>query len=320
LKHFVRAYDFVINAPQGPSIGDLYGITNDILRILAAARQVGARYGIAGVSMGPFTDPRDGEDLAFEVLRDAEGIILREDISLEHVRRRYPDLTNVQSAIDIVFSCPPPSRTDILPRIESHQDLLEWLDGETIGACISLTPARHPRNTFQPEEYAASFSALLDHVLEATQRRVLLFCHIKRDLPVLRRIIECSARSDRVRIFPPELDSSVQRGAIGQLGFFISSRYHPTIFAVESHTPFFCIKNQFKVEGMLAKLGLERLSSCWQDEDPAVQRRAFDESWARRDETRALLGPAARRATELGQVYPDQLRRWARAQAQEAPA
>jgi len=320
LRRFVARYDFVINAPQGPSIGDLYRLTKDILRILAAARHVGTRYGIVGVSMGPFAEPTEGEDFAFDVLRDAEGVILREDISLEHVRRRYPALRNVQSAIDIVFSGPPPSRTDILPRIEPHRGLLEWLDRETIGACISLTPARYPENTFHPEEYVASFSALLDHVLRVTERRVLLFCHIKRDLPFLRRIVESTARPGRVRIFPPELDSSVQRGAMGQLGFYVSSRYHPTVFAVESQTPFFCIKNQFKVEGMLAKVGLERVPSCWQDDDPAVQLRAFDESWARRDETRALLGPAARRATELGRVYPEQLRRWARAQATNARA
>jgi polysaccharide pyruvyl transferase WcaK-like protein len=318
LRRFVSRYDFVINAPQGPSIGDLYRLTNDILRVLAAARDVGTRYGLAGVSMGPFGDPTEGEDFASDILRGAEGIILREDISLAHVRQRFPGLRNVQSAIDIVFSGPPPSRTDILPQIEPHHGLLEWLDGETIGACISLTPARNPENPFRPEEYVASFSALLDHVLEVTKRRVLLFCHIERDLPFLRRIVESSARPGRVRIFPPELDSSVCRGAMGQLGFFVSSRYHPTVFAVESRTPFLCIKNQFKVEGMLAKLGLERVPSCWQDDDPAAQRLAFDESWAQRDETRARLGPAADRAAALGQVYLQQLRRWARAQPADA--
>ena len=61
----------------------------------------------------------------------------------------------------------------------------------------------------------------------------------------------------------------------------MSTRYHPTIFAVQSQVPFFCVKNQFKVDGMLAKLGLADLPSCWQDDDPALQRRAFDESWAR---------------------------------------
>jgi polysaccharide pyruvyl transferase WcaK-like protein len=264
--------------------------------------------------MGPFSNPLQGEDFTFDVLNDAAGIILREDISLDHVRRRYPTLRNVQSAIDIVFSHPPPRPAEILPQIEPHGDLVEWLlDGETIGACVSLTPARHPENTFDRDQYVASFSALLEHVLRVTGRRILLFCHIKHDLPYLRRLVEKATQSDRLRILPPELDSTVQRGAIGQLGFFISSRYHPTIFAVQSELPFLCIKNQFKVEGMLTKLGLQDVPSCWQDDDASVQRRAFDESWARRNETRALVGTAAKRAAELGSVYLQQLTRWGRA-------
>ena len=320
LRRFVGQYHFVIHAPQGPSIGDLYPIKNDILRILDVAREAGTRYGIVGVSMGPFSNGTEEEDLTFDVLRHAEGIILREDISLDYVQQRYPALRNLHSAIDIVFSSPPPVREDIIPHIVAHGDLLDWLDGETIGACISLTPARHPNNAFDRDAYVATFSALVDHVLRTTGRRVLLFSHITHDLPSLRRIVENAGEPGRVRIFPPELDSTVQRGAIGQLGFFISTRYHPTIFAVQSQIPFFCVKNQFKVDGMLAKIGLADVPSCWQDADAALQRRAFDESWARRDHVRAQLGPAARRAAEWGRIYLDWLRLWAEPRSPRVPA
>ena len=258
------------------------------------------------------------EDLTFDVLRHAEGIILREDISLDYVQQRYPALRNLDSAIDIVFSSPPPVREDIIPHIAAHGDVLDWLDGETIGACISLTPARHPNNAFDRDAYVATFSALVDHVLRTTGRRVLLFSHITHDLPSLRRIVENAGEPGRVRIFPPELDSTVQRGAIGQLGFFISTRYHPTIFAVQSQIPFFCVKNQFKVDGMLAKIGLAEVPSCWQDDDLALQRQAFDESWARRDDVRAQLGPAAARAAEWGRMYVDRLTLWDRGQSHRA--
>jgi hypothetical protein len=63
---------------------------------------------------------------------------------------------------------------------------------------------------------------------------------------------------------------------------------------------------------MLTKLGLDVVPSCWQDDDASVQRRAFDESWARRNETRALVATAAERATELGSVYLHELTRWGR--------
>ena len=320
LRRFVSRYDFVLHAPQGPSIGDLYPIKNDILRILDAARETGTRYGIAGVSMGPFGNATEGEDLTFAVLRHAEGIIVREDISFDYVRQRYPALRNLDSAIDIVFSSPPPVRAEIVPQIAPHGDLLDWLDGETIGACMSLTPARHPNNAFDREGYVTAFAALVDHVLRTTRRRVLLFSHIKHDLPALRRIVEHTGEQSRVRIFPPELDSTVQRGAIGQLGFFISTRYHPTIFAVQSQIPFFCVKNQFKVDGMLAKIGLADVPSCWQDADPALQRRAFDESWARRDDVRAQLGPAAQRAADWGRIYLDRLRLWGETDPTGVPA
>jgi polysaccharide pyruvyl transferase WcaK-like protein len=320
LRRFVSRYDFVIHAPQGPSIGDLYPIKNDILRILDAAREAGTRYAIVGVSMGPFSSATEGEDLTFDILRNAEGIILREDISFDHVRQRYPALRNLHSAIDIVFSSPPPMRADIIPQIAPHGDLLDWLDGETIGACISLTPARHPNNAFDRDGYVTTFSALVDHVLRTTRRRILLFSHIKHDPPSLRRIVERAGEPGRVRIFPPELDSTVQRGAIGQLGFFISTRYHPTIFAVQSQIPFFCVKNQFKVDGMLAKIGLADVPSCWQDADPALQRRAFDESWARRDDVRAQLGPAAKRAADWARIYLDRLTLWGETPSTSVPA
>ena len=310
----------MIHAPQGPSIGDLYRIKNDILRILDAAREARTRYGIVGVSMGPFNNATDGEDRTFDVLRNAEGIILREDVSLGYVRQSYPALRNVHPAIDIVFSSPPPVRADIIPQIAPYGDLVDWLDGETIGACISLTAARHPGNAFDSHEYVESFSALLDHVLRTTRRRVLLFSHIKHDPPSLKRIAEHACEPARVRIFPPELDSTVQRGAIAQLGFFISTRYHPTIFAVQSLIPFFCVKNQFKVEGMLSKVDLGDVPSCWQDADPGLQRRAFDECWARRDDIRAQLGPAARKAAEWGRTYSDRLTVWGHGQSTGVPA
>ncbi len=320
LRRFVGRYDFVIHAPQGPSIGDLYPIKNDILRILDAAREARTRYGIIGVSMGPFSDETEKEDSTFDVLRNAEGIILREDISLDYVRQRYPTLQNIDSAIDIVFSSPPPVLQDIVPQLAVHGDLLDWLDGETIGACTSLTPARDPRNSFDRDAHAATFSALVDHVLRTTRRRVLLFSHIKHDLPSLQQIVEHAGESGRVRIFPPDLDSTIQRGAIGQLGFFLSTRYHPTIFAVQSRVPFFCVKNQFKVDGMLAKLGLAELPGCWQDDDFALQRQAFDESWARRDEVRAQLAPAATKAAEWGRMYLQRLTQWGQGESSRVPA
>jgi polysaccharide pyruvyl transferase WcaK-like protein len=311
LRRFVSRYDFVFHAPQGPSIGDLYPIQNDILRILDAAQEARTRYGIVGVSMGPFSNGKEErEDLTFKVLRRAEGVILREDISLGYVQERYPSLRNVDSAIDIVFSTPPPTREDIIPHLAAHGDLVDWLDGETIGACISLSPARHPNNAFDRDAYVASFSKLLNHVLRTTRRRVLLFSHINHDLPSLRRLVEHASEPARVRVFPPALDSSVQRGAIGQLGFFISTRYHPTIFAVQSQIPFFCVKNQFKVDGMLAKVGLADIPSCWQDAAADEQCRAFDDTWSARDHVQAQLGPAALKAAEWGRVYLDRLRHW----------
>ena len=305
LRRFVESYDLVLHAPQGPGIGDMYpDLKLDLLRILETARLAGVPYAMAGVSLGPFEDGTPDERYTSDVLQAAEAIVVREDISLAHVLARYPQLDNVQAAIDIVYALAPAPGLDGDGRLG---EVASSVDAGTIGACISLTPARDPGNAFDVDGYVAGFVALLDHVLRTTSAPIVLFPHIAHDLPQLERIARSVTAPDRVRILPPELDSDAQRAVIAKLGFFISSRYHPTVFAVQSQVPFLCIKNQFKVEGMLDKLGLGALPACWQDEPLDVQRRAFDESWNARDEIRSALGGAAARAEALAATYRETL-------------
>ena len=237
LKHCCVAsqIDFVIHAPQGPSIGDLYHIKADVLRVLDAARSVATPYAIVGVSMGPFNDRDNPGDTTFEVLQNARGIIVREDISYNHVRQRYPGLTNLHSAIDVVFSYPLPRFSDVEQEVLSHRGLVDWLDGGTIGTCISLTPAKDPRNPFDSGHHLAAFSAFLYDVLRDTGRRILLFSHIRQDLPALRQIVANAPEPDRIRIFRLKWIRRYSAPQSDAWNFFITTRYHPTIFALQSN-------------------------------------------------------------------------------------
>jgi polysaccharide pyruvyl transferase WcaK-like protein len=303
MRRLVQAYDLVLHAPQGPGIGDMYQQKVDLLRILNAARLAGVPYAIIGCSVGPFAQRTADEQYTHEVLRGARAIVVREDISLSYLLTKYPDIARAQSAIDIVFAMPAPTLEELLPVRPSARQAASMVTPDTIGACISVTPARDPNNAFSLPDYVAGFVRLLNHVLDQTSAPLLLFPHISHDLPCLETIARRVHSPNRVQILQPQADSDVQRAVIAKLAFLISSRYHPTVFAVQSRVPFLCIKNQFKVEGMLDKLGLGHLPACWQDDPIEFQQRMFDESWSGRDHVRNTLDEAANRATALAQAY-----------------
>ena len=204
--HFIKDYDMVISSPQGPTISDIYDHKLKTLYPLAAAQKFGIPYFIIGVSMGPFDEQSLEEEYVFKVLKGARQIILREDISLDNVHKKYPRLNNVSTAIDFVYCLPPSLKdksTQILQQYEQYLSQIE--DSSTIGACISLTAARSPKNKFDKEEYLKTMIAFFDHVLMETDCKLILMPHLNFDLPYLRRLIKA--------VKQPELPASLKSAA-----------------------------------------------------------------------------------------------------------
>lgn len=302
-RALVKPYDLIISAPQGPTLGDMYGAKERTIEPLRIAQQSGIPYMLLAISAGPFDSHSSSDTLVEQVLAGARSIVVREEVSQSHLKKKFPNLGNIECAIDIVYALPWSLTRKPEAHARKYSDALNEVGQDFIGACISMTPARKPTNPFDREAYIAQFIELADHVVGSTGRNLLLFPHLAFDMPALEAIRKRARSPQRIHILPPELDSDFHRDAVAKSAFFISSRYHPTIFAVQASVPFMCIKNQFKVEGMLEKIGLGGIPAVWQDESLQSFVDCFNACWNERDNLRTQVSAAALRATGHAETY-----------------
>lgn len=302
-RSIVDEYDLMISAPQGPTLGDMYNAKERIVDPLRAARDAKVPYMVLAVSAGPFKDDAPAQEVVGNVLASAKAVVVREALSLSNVLKKYPNLNNVDSAIDIVYAQRWTLEGKDAGHVKIYNEFMAGVGENAVGGCISLTPARDPANEFNEAEYIKKYVALVDHVLTRSEGQFLLFPHLVFDMPALEEIRSRVKSPEKVLILPPVLDSDFQRDAISRMSFFVSSRYHPTIFAVQAGVPFLCIKNQFKVEGMLQRVGLGGIPTCWQDESVASFLTTFDSCWDERGGLREKVDGAAFRAELIARKY-----------------
>lgn len=304
LSTYLEQFDLIINAPQGPSIGDLYDLTADTIFPLAAARSLALPYSILGVSMGPFESPYSRSEEVIGVLSDAREIVLREAVSARHLLGLLGERPGHHLATDIVFATPhrlTEKPAKILEVWEATSKRLAMMR-PALGACISLTAARNPRRPFDLRRYMAKMKAFLTEVLRETGRPIILFPHLKRDSSRLLEITGALPSGSDVMVFPESLDSDFQQEAIACLDFFIAARFHPTVFSIKQRIPFLPIINQFKAEGILDHLQI-RIPRCFQDDDLETWISRFRDAWRNRDEIRSQTALAASRASMLAGAY-----------------
>lgn len=307
-RSIVDGCDLMISAPQGPTLGDMYNAKERIVDPLRAARDANVPYMILAVSAGPFYDDAPAQEIVGSVLSSAKAVVVREALSLSNVLAKYPSLRNVDSAIDIVYARKWTLDDKDPSHVVLYDDFMSRIRSNAVGGCISLTPARDPTNKFDEAEYIEKYVALVDHVIARSEGQFLLFPHLVFDMPALEKIRSRVKYPEKVFVLPPVLDSDFQRDAISRMSFFVSSRYHPTIFSVQAGVPFLCIKNQFKVEGMLQRIGLGDVPTCWQDESISTFLSTFDACWNLRAELKEQVDGAAFRAQLIARKYEGVLR------------
>jgi polysaccharide pyruvyl transferase WcaK-like protein len=72
----------------------------------------------------------------------------------------------------------------------------------------------------------------------------------------------------RFVVFPPDLNPAQIKGVIGQMDIFISTRLHPTIFAVSEGVPTLAIHDLLKVRGFMEHCGLHEFFLSLDNTDP----------------------------------------------------
>lgn len=282
-------YDFVVSAPAGPYLGDLYPRTElQCLLQLASAAACGIPFGILATSAGPFAAPLRNV-LRARVLRNAAFWTVREEVSAGHLTALHLPFEPVVG-LDLVFAHPTREPAEFASEVRqvALARTMAMMDRQpTILVTLNLTDylrADGRVERFDFDSYVSQITILLEHTLKRTDCAILLMPHFYtnfREQMLLKRVQEQLKRPGRVTSLDPTFDAECQMHLYSRAVFAISHRYHPTIFAARAGCPFLCIRHQFKADGMLAFFG---------DPGPRVATsdglvrwiEAFDQAWASR--------------------------------------
>lgn len=247
--------DIVLHAPGGPSIGDIYLPQETIkLRRLLAIKKSGVPYAFYAPSMGPFKN-KERNPIRKEVLKGAELICLREEISAKMVKEFVPSANPI---VTLDSACQ--HRVDMednKTKFEEYTELAKFVaDGEkVIGMTITdLQWNMLYRNDGITEQNIRNvFHQFIEHITK--QGYKVLF---------IPQLFEGANDYDYMSSFAREncfvmsnqYDCYFQQYVIGQIKAVVGMRYHSNIFSAKMGTPFISISYEQKMQGFMKKADL----------------------------------------------------------------
>jgi len=283
-------YDLFIEAPHGPDIGDLYPtMMNYGISIGRLAKTLGTPIQFSSSSYGPFLKHFPYRK---KVLNYASSIIVREPISYSFLINYIPSLKNkIHLGIDWVFAI---NECDFVSKYNDTFIREEMIikSAEYIGATINPVPIRRLVDGKKVEINPSSLkdiAVFFDNIIEKTRMKVALFSHIYNfDFTFLKAITNLMKFKNDVHIVDSNLRWAEIIGLMKHLKFFISFRYHPTIFAIKAKIPFVCVMNQHKTEGMMKMLRLDQFV-IYEDEGINKIYNLFCNGWEKRKKIVELI-------------------------------
>lgn len=257
-REFIRAVneaDMVIHAPGGPTIGDLnaLGDLHYLYRLLVAKVFKRKPLFFYAPSMGPFSGWIRNQARKF-VLRRADAIILRDEISLGYLRDQLG--LDAYVTLDSAFQNDVPD--DYLEKYDNIAETLQLIEGTRAVGMVVTDLKWYPKymeSQGLAEKIMACCSDVVKHLLDKGYFVLLipqLFGAVD-DVQLLETIREVD--KDRILICPPNIDSYGQQVLIAKLFALISMRYHPVVFAAKANTPFISIYYEHKAEGFARRAG-----------------------------------------------------------------
>jgi polysaccharide pyruvyl transferase WcaK-like protein len=296
---FLKEYDLIIHAPQGQTLSSNHSLRYHTIWPLVAARALNIPYMIIGVTVGPFSlTPERLDGLLLTIFEHSRLTIIREGESLHYLNNKFSHLEKVHKSIDIVFNAKTEKQT-IDARSATAVESERRKASGSIGATVSRTGI-YLRNN--PEAYKVRMASFFDDVIAASGRKLSLFPHITGDHAFLQQIRAQMTHQESVTIIPEELDSDEIQRVFEVLEFFISARYHSTVFAIKKGIPFMAIIEHFKTQGLLGELGLDH-GYCGQNDPIEKLNEAFREAWSRRAKIRSQTLLAREKALDKASVY-----------------
>lgn len=259
-KEFISAIndsDFVIHAPGGPGIGDLYSgiIEFFYLYKLFLAKIKGKRVYIYAPSMGPFSGKFKNFMRKF-VLKMMDIIIVRDQISRNYLK----DQLNLDSyqTLDSAFQNDIPQ--NYLEKYSDIDGIINILKNEKVIGMTITDLFWHPLyadNTLLKDNIIKSLQISIKYFVKKGYYVLIipqLFGRYTEHEQTLINTIKLDIK-ENLFVLPNNLDSYAQQIVISNLFCVIGMRYHPNIFAAKMNIPSIAISYEHKTNGFMEELG-----------------------------------------------------------------
>lgn len=250
--------DFVIHAPGGPIIGDLYSGPFGIIELTYLLRLwisiiKNKPIFFYAPSMGPFTGVRN--ILRKYVLRKSIGIIVREEISRKHLSEQL----GLNAIVTIDSALQNEVHESDLQNIEQIKEIVsEFRNKKVIG--MTITDLRwHPKyktNADMQKRIRKTMKETIEKLLDQGYEILLIpqLFGSQDDITLLEYIREKVQNNEKLSILPQDIDAYGQQYIISHLYCVIGMRYHSVIFAAKGRIPAIAISYEHKTNGFMDKL------------------------------------------------------------------
>jgi colanic acid/amylovoran biosynthesis protein len=201
-------------------------------------------------SVGPFGN-RFQAWLAKQSIKRLSGIIVRESISMELMRRW--NIKNSFLSVDSGFSFSTTDKVNIRTLYSIPDD--KMLVGLTVR---SWFPGP------QQEQYERAIADVCDTIIERHDAYVVFIPQVTvehnadDDRESSKRTYAYMRHADRARVAIEHYDHFKIKALYSELDYLIGTRFHSVIFALTSFVPAIAIGYEYKTQGIMADLGLEQ--------------------------------------------------------------
>jgi colanic acid/amylovoran biosynthesis protein len=231
------------------------------------------------------------------ILNRTRLILVREEVSLEQVRRAGVTNPRMQILPDMAFSFTP----------SSSKDAVDWIgtfgievggDTPVLGITAISWGAQTGQHTLQTQ-YETALAGAIRHFIEHMGGKAVFFPQVTGaaasadDRLPARRVIAClSDLNGKVILIDPPPAPAVLKAAYGLMDVFIGTRMHSNIFALSASVPVLAIAYRHKTQGIMHMLGLDEWCLEIGSASEAVLIQRLSDLWEQRDLVRSRIQKA----------------------------
>lgn len=262
-RRLIADADIVVACPGG-YLNDSWGpIVRIHLNQLAAAKARGIPFILSNQSIGPFHSPRIRQATG-KVLRDAQAVISREEISQALVAELGVARSKNVLAPDLAFSLSAPPSPEHDAKAGA---LIAGADTPVIGVTVREWSFRsQPDPQAAQRAYMRAVTEAVETFVARTGGRVLLLPQVigpgaDDDRIASRRIFDALGERSRshVDVVTEDLHPLALRRIMSRLDALVGTRMHSNIFALTEGTPVVAIGYEHKTLGIMRMMGQEPL-------------------------------------------------------------